>query len=543
MKFRRNKKGFTMVELIIVIAVIAVLTAILVPTFIHLASKAGDASDKTIVKNANTQLAMKQAQEGRNFSMSKAVADVDEIGYHIPGVTTSNGNKILWDSTTDRFVLVNKSGDTLLEDSPRSSNNLDLFCAYKNMDERGEDPYSFYAKSTYDGPASVSITSAMGFDAGDAATDAITAISYAPGENDENTVTIATNAVETELTINAPKGGVIHDGVLGVETVTKIKDGSMHEHGKVGFAEMVAGNTGRFVAEKGCNIKALWFSDAGAKYEKLSGAKVEEYASSDEIKTEIEKQLVNDEVIFSNKSKEDVKQEAIEELDNEVNPEPAPAHDLTPEDKAAQAQGKQVCIDGEYYTNTEMYTDHYFFNGGTHTIKLIDTIVSGTDGALGLFAGAKVELDLNGYSFLLRDAMHLVNAMPGVFPDPELTIKDSSGDSGVWGIKDDFDNLGYGLIGVDAKLTILGGTFRATGTGADVIGVMGGNAKVYIGGGRFIADENACCFQKPNTLSITGGTFDATASGSTVFGFKESEKSIDYSKATIVQGSTIYRAE
>ena len=55
MKFRRNKKGFTMVELIIVIAVIAVLTAILVPTFIHLANKAGDASDKTIVKNANTQ--------------------------------------------------------------------------------------------------------------------------------------------------------------------------------------------------------------------------------------------------------------------------------------------------------------------------------------------------------------------------------------------------------------------------------------------------------------------------------------------------------
>lgn len=541
MKLRRNKKGFTMIELIIVIAVIAVLTAILVPTFIHLASKAGDASDKTIVKNANTQLAMKQAQEGRNFSMSKAVKDVDEIGYHIPGVATSNGNKILWDSTTDRFVLVNKAGDTLLEDSPRSSNNLDLFCAYESMQERGDDPYSFYAKSTYNGPASVSITTtAMGFDAGDTAAGKITAISYAPGADDENTVTIATNAVETELTIDAPKGSVIHDGVLGVETVKKIKDGSMHEHGKVGFAEMMEGNTGRYVAEKGCNIKALWFSDAGAQYEKLSGAKVEEYASSDEIKTAIEHQLVNDEVIFG-ANHDEVKQEAIDELNNEVNP-PVPVHDLTPEDKTAQAQGKQVYIDGEYYTNAEMYANHYVFVGGTHTIKLIDTIVSGTDGALGLMFGAKVELDLNGYSFLLRSGMHLVNSMPGASPDPELTIKDSSGGSGIWGIQDAFENLGYGLIGVDAKLTILGGTFRATGTGADIIGLMGGNAKVYICGGRFIADENACCFQKLNTLSITGGTFDATASGSTVFGFTEAQKTVDYSQATIVPGSTIYRS-
>ena len=47
MKLRRNKKGFTIVELVIVIAVIGVLAAILIPTFVNLNSKASDAALKS----------------------------------------------------------------------------------------------------------------------------------------------------------------------------------------------------------------------------------------------------------------------------------------------------------------------------------------------------------------------------------------------------------------------------------------------------------------------------------------------------------------
>ena len=51
MKFRKNKKGFTIVELIIVIAVIGVLTAVMVPTIVHLVDKANKASDNALVSN------------------------------------------------------------------------------------------------------------------------------------------------------------------------------------------------------------------------------------------------------------------------------------------------------------------------------------------------------------------------------------------------------------------------------------------------------------------------------------------------------------
>ena len=43
--------GFTIVELVIVIAVMAILTAILVPTFVNLTAKANKASDQSLVKN------------------------------------------------------------------------------------------------------------------------------------------------------------------------------------------------------------------------------------------------------------------------------------------------------------------------------------------------------------------------------------------------------------------------------------------------------------------------------------------------------------
>ena len=53
-----KKKGFTIVELVIVIAVIAILSAVLIPTFSSLIKKANLSNDKSFVRNANTTLAV-----------------------------------------------------------------------------------------------------------------------------------------------------------------------------------------------------------------------------------------------------------------------------------------------------------------------------------------------------------------------------------------------------------------------------------------------------------------------------------------------------
>ena len=46
-----NKKGFTIVELVIVIAVIAILAAVLIPTFAGILHKADVSNDTQLVKN------------------------------------------------------------------------------------------------------------------------------------------------------------------------------------------------------------------------------------------------------------------------------------------------------------------------------------------------------------------------------------------------------------------------------------------------------------------------------------------------------------
>ena len=56
-----KRKGFTIVELVIVIAVIAVLAAVLIPTFVNLTKKANESSDIQAVRNMNVFLAQAEA--------------------------------------------------------------------------------------------------------------------------------------------------------------------------------------------------------------------------------------------------------------------------------------------------------------------------------------------------------------------------------------------------------------------------------------------------------------------------------------------------
>ena len=52
---RNNKKGFTIVELVIVIAVIAILSAVLIPTFTGIVDKAEATADLQNARNAYTE--------------------------------------------------------------------------------------------------------------------------------------------------------------------------------------------------------------------------------------------------------------------------------------------------------------------------------------------------------------------------------------------------------------------------------------------------------------------------------------------------------
>ena len=71
-----NKKGFTIVELVIVVAVIAILAAVLIPTFSGIIRKANISSDTVVAKNLNTAAISAGAD-----TFEEAIAAVKEAGY------------------------------------------------------------------------------------------------------------------------------------------------------------------------------------------------------------------------------------------------------------------------------------------------------------------------------------------------------------------------------------------------------------------------------------------------------------------------------
>ena len=106
MKLRKSKKGFTVVELVIVIAVIAVLAAILIPTFISLDSRAKKASDQSLVRNLNNALVAQEAEDGeKNATMHDAVLDLEKWGYKLSALVTKSGEDLLWSQKDNLFVL------------------------------------------------------------------------------------------------------------------------------------------------------------------------------------------------------------------------------------------------------------------------------------------------------------------------------------------------------------------------------------------------------------------------------------------------------
>ncbi len=75
MKNLKNKKGFTIVELVIVIAVIAILAAVLIPTFGNIINNAKESAAMQEARNAYTQYMAKLDVDTQLEDFSYVLAD------------------------------------------------------------------------------------------------------------------------------------------------------------------------------------------------------------------------------------------------------------------------------------------------------------------------------------------------------------------------------------------------------------------------------------------------------------------------------------
>ena len=104
-----KKKGFTIVELVIVVAVIAILAAVLIPTFSNLVKKANISSDTVLAKNLNTALSLYEA-ENDVADFEAALEGIKEHGYLISNLNAkTKGCFFVWEQETNQILLVDST--------------------------------------------------------------------------------------------------------------------------------------------------------------------------------------------------------------------------------------------------------------------------------------------------------------------------------------------------------------------------------------------------------------------------------------------------
>ena len=119
LKLRR--KGFTIVELIIVIAVIAILSAVIIPSFINLSKKANMSADQQAVRQMNVVLSGNKYE-----TIEEAVKGLSEAGYNALDTLTpvTSGYSFWWVEEYNSIVLLNEKQEVVFASNKDAEKNF-----------------------------------------------------------------------------------------------------------------------------------------------------------------------------------------------------------------------------------------------------------------------------------------------------------------------------------------------------------------------------------------------------------------------------------
>ena len=133
---RNGKRGFTIVELVVVIAVVAILAAVLIPTFATVIKKANVSNDVALVRNLNEGLKVEEVGGKKNDTMTDALNVAKDYGFEVEKLTPRSSGEILWDSVNNRFVLLDENGDAVYKDESKTlSSGANLWKIVNNAEE------------------------------------------------------------------------------------------------------------------------------------------------------------------------------------------------------------------------------------------------------------------------------------------------------------------------------------------------------------------------------------------------------------------------
>lgn len=213
-KFKRilKKKGFTIVELVIVIAVISILAAVTIPAFSSIVRKAQISAASQLSANFNKAVVGYEAVNEPITLMHDAVTAVEDYGFEQSDLVDDDGRYyVVWDSENNRFVVLDgKEGSVCSEEG----NTTPLTKLWKAVSEiPSEQLTSLYLTDEFD-EKTVSVT--VGVDVGN--NESVEEIIYT--DTDEQVKDIIIRVNDPQTIVNLDNKGNDNVTVIGLNEDT-----------------------------------------------------------------------------------------------------------------------------------------------------------------------------------------------------------------------------------------------------------------------------------------------------------------------------------
>lgn len=228
---KKLKKAFTLTELVIVIAVIAILAAVLIPTYTSLVRKANISADTQLAKNMNNLISDQTTMDG-------VIDTLAENGYGIGKLNpTTEGHRFLWDETSKQIIFVDNNYKIVYKAKDINLDEANLWLTVKKPSEVvTTKKFNLNYYLTQDSSKNFTLTTISDFDTGDNVLSGnLTINSTADGEA---TIDGTFNGT---VTINTPNADIEQFGSVKTLDVTAVADNSLEVNGFVDALNLTAG--------------------------------------------------------------------------------------------------------------------------------------------------------------------------------------------------------------------------------------------------------------------------------------------------------------